>query len=358
MAKDDTRPGTRPRRALQHEERRRSRRALGILGLLLAVLFAGFLGTVGWVVFNAQKALDVSTGGKGGNVIEVLLPAQPPATAVAAGRLNILVAGSSFDDPGHPGGTLTDGIMVASIDLASKKTTLASIPRDLWVQYGGKSMKINAVYPAAGGGLDGLTALGGVAETVTGLHIDQHVLIGYKALRGVIDEIGGIDVTIASPDPRGINDPNVGLRLENGLQHLDGETARKLAQARNDPVPAGGEYGLPQGDYSRQQSQRLIIGGILTKIKSTPTLANPLTVVNLFTQLSQNIVTDVTAGQLRSLYDLTSKSGNPGGFTIKGDATHNLLTDYNTPPAGDALVPRAGIYDYSAIQQYVASSLG
>jgi len=38
MAKDDTRPGTRPRRALQHEERRRSALWRPRLGLLLAVL--------------------------------------------------------------------------------------------------------------------------------------------------------------------------------------------------------------------------------------------------------------------------------------------------------------------------------
>lgn len=357
MASHNTPRDTEPKRALKREERRRSRRALGILGLLLAVIFVGFIGTVGWVVYNAQKALDLSTGGKGGNVIEVLLPAQPPASAVAAGRLNLLVAGSSFDDPGHAGGTLTDAIMVASIDLESKKTTLVSIPRDLYVQYDGSSMKINAVFPRAGGGLAGLTALGEVVETATGLHIDQHVLVGYKALKGVVDEIGGIDITIASPDPRGINDPNVGLTLPNGLQHLDGATAMKLAQARNSPVPRGGEYGLPQSDYSRQQSQRWIVGGILTKIKTTPTLANPVTVVNLFNELSRYIVTDVTAGQIRSLYDLTSKSANPGGFTIRGDSTQNLLTDYRDASTGDALVPTAGTFDYSAIKQFVASSL-
>ena len=357
MASDDTRSEAQPSRARKREERRRSRRALGVLGLLLAVIFAGFLGTVGWVVYNAQKALDLSTNGKGGNVIEVLLPAQPPASAVAAGRLNLLIAGNSFDDPGHPGDTLTDGIMVASVDLASRRTTLVSVPRDLFVQFGGSSMKINAVYPAAGGGMAGLTALGQVVETVTGLRIDQRAVVGYTAIKSVVDDIGGIDVTIASSDPRGINDPWMGIRLQNGLQHLDGDTALRLARSRNFPVPAGDQYGLPQGDYSRQQSQRLIIGGILTKIKTTPTLANPLTVVDLFNQVSQHTVTDVTAGQLRSLYDLTSKSGNPGGFTIRGDSTNILLTDYNTPAVGDALVPKAGLYDYSSIKAFVASSL-
>ena len=138
---------------------------------------------------------------------------------------------------------------------------------------------------------------------------------------------------------------------------LDGKTALTLARARNDPIPGKESYGLPDSDYSRQQSQRLILLGIIAKIKSTPTLANPATVTSLFEQLANNIKTDLTASQIRPLYDQLVKSGNPVTFTIRGPRNASLLTDYNSNGAGDALVPKRGIFDYTAIQSYVTTML-
>lgn len=337
-------------------ERRRSRRALGILGLLLGLIFAGVLGTLGWVLFSAQQALDKATNGHGGSVIQAILPGQPPAAATQ-GRYNLLIAGNTADDPNHPGGDLTDGIIVASINQATNKVTLVSVPRDLWVDDNGKQTKLNAVYYNGGRGEAGLNALGQVVERVTGLHIDNHVLVGNIALKGIVDTVGGVDVTIASPDPRGIGDPNIGLYLPNGVVHLDGATAMKLASARNDPVPGKESYGLPDSDYSRQQSQRLILMGIAQKVKSTPTLANPLTVVSIFNQLSSHLTTDLTAGQIKWLYEVSTKAGSPGSITARGERTKPLITDYTADKSQDALVPVAGTFDYSAIKAYVASML-
>lgn len=354
----ETEPGpspAAPRRAAKREERRRTRRALAVLGLLLGLIFAGVIASVGFVVYSAQKALDKATDGKGGSVIQVMFPG--PAQPAQSSRTSILIAGNSYDDPGHPGGDLTDGILIATFDSVTNKTGLVSVPRDLWVTYNGKNMKINAVYVSAGRGQAGLNALGQVVETVTGLHIDQHVLVGVTAFQGMVDAVGGIDITINSPDPRGIGDPNVGLFLPNGPQHLDGKTALTLARARNDPIPGKESYGLPDSDYSRQQSQRLILLGIIAKIKSTPTLANPATVTSLFEQLANNIKTDLTASQIRPLYDQLVKSGNPVTFTIRGPRNASLLTDYNSNGAGDALVPKRGIFDYTAIQSYVTTML-
>lgn len=359
MASDSPAPVGGARRALPSEDRRRTRRTLGILGLLIAIIFAGFVGTVGWVLFNAQKALDKSTDGQGGSIIQVLLPAPAPSPSDktdSPDRYNILIAGSSFDDPKHPGGQLTDGIIVASVDLKTHETTLVSVPRDLWVEYNGSGMKINAVHVAAGTGRAGLNALSGVVERATGLHIDRRILVGFQAVEGIVDTIGGIDVTINSPDPRGINDPMVGLRLNNGTQHLDGATALLLARARNDPVPAGGEYGLPQSDYSRQQSQRMILAAIVAKVRSSGAYANPLTLVSLMQQLSDHITTDLSSVDLRSLYDATH-GGGVDGFTIRGESGNILIRNYTAPGGADALAPMAGTFDYGPIQAYVKAKL-
>ncbi len=333
--------------------RRRLRRTLGVLAALLALLVAGSVGVAAWVLVNAQQAIDRSTDGRGGSVAEILLPAPTPQAA----RTNVLIAGNSFDDPGHAGADLTDGIVIASIDNATKRATLISIPRDLWVDYDGHQMKINAVYPAAGRGAGGLDALGQVTERVTGLHVDKHVLVGVVALKGIVDDVGGIDVVIASSDPRGIADANGNLRLSNGPNHLDGATALSLARARNHPASGQEVYGLPDSDYSRQENQRLILTAIARKVKTTPTLANPLVVVNLFTELSSHMTTDFTVGEIKGLYETLAGSGETMSLTIRGDSWKPLVTQYTAPGGADAQVPTAGRFDYTAIQAYVTNAL-
>jgi anionic cell wall polymer biosynthesis LytR-Cps2A-Psr (LCP) family protein len=51
-----------------------------------------------------------------------------------AGTTNILIAG--IGGKGHDGSDLTDSIMLASLNGETKKVTLLSIPRDLYVSYG------------------------------------------------------------------------------------------------------------------------------------------------------------------------------------------------------------------------------
>lgn len=316
----------------------------------------GTIGTIGWVIFSAQQALNRSTNGQGGNVVDILLPGQTDAPS-DGNRVNVLIAGNTADDPGHPGGGLTDTIMVASIDKTTDKVTLISVPRDLWVKFDGTQMKINAVSPRSGGGAAGLQALGKIVEQVTGLHIDRHALVGVVALQKVVDDVGGIDITISTNDPRGIGDPNIGLYLPSGKVHLDGATAMKLASSRNDPIPGKEAYGLPLGDYSRQESQRLIVGGIVSKVKSTPTLANPLTLTGIFNDVSENMTTDLTASDIKWLISISGKVGSPSGLSIRGESGKILITPYTGYGGSAAQAPTAGTFDYSQIKKYVASKL-
>ncbi len=334
--------------------RRRTRRRWIILGISIPLVI--IVAVVGWVGWSLQHAINSATGNKGGSIIDVLRP--KPLQGEATGSVNVLLAGNSFDDPGHGGAALTDSIMVAHIDVAAKKLTLISIPRDLMVKYQGTDMKINAVYVVAGEGIPGLDALGSVVGQVTGLKIYQHMLVGYTALKDAVNAVGGITVDITSPDPRGIYDPNMGLRLANGPQQLNGDQVLQLARSRNDPVPGKVAYGLPNGDFDRQANQRKILSALIAKAKGSAALANPIAVVDIFNSLSKNLRTDLTVGQISRLYQLMQ--GSTAGVTslsIRGDSAKPLLGNYNTSSLGDALVPTTSFYDYSAIRAYVASHL-
>lgn len=339
-----------PARVADRPRRKKLRWTLGILGVLLLVLGGAGAG----VLWLASNALDKATHGRGGSPVGIFVPL--PLPNEESGVANVLIAGNSYDDPGHGGSTLTDSIIVASVNLKTKQTSLISIPRDLWVEHNGRQSKINAVYVYAGGGEAGLRALSEVAEKVTGLHIEQRILVGFEAVRDIVDAVGGIDVVINSPDPRGIADP-LGLQLRNGPQHLDGDTALLLARARNNPLGDKPNYGLPNGDFDRQKNQRMILAAVADKAKSSPALANPSAVLQIFDTVGKNIITDLSAGQMRRFYDLVS-GGPSESVSIRGASGQNLLVGYSAPGGGAALVPAAGMFEYGPIREFVAKTVG
>ncbi|HSX43742.1 MAG TPA: LCP family protein [Candidatus Saccharimonadales bacterium] len=230
----------------------------------LVVLVGGFLGYK--VYKNTSKVFN-------GNIFGIFSTTK--LKGEDQGRVNIMITGTSEDDPGHAGAMLTDSIMVASIDPVNNTGFLISIPRDLWVSYEtdscsfGNEGKINAVYECGedikfhedGFPDGGLGLMEKVIEKDTGLDINYYVKINYTAFKDSVNSVGGIDVTIKTDDPRGLYDGNIGkqdggpLKLPNGNVHLDGQTALNLARARCDTVC----YGFTRGDFDRTEHQRMML---------------------------------------------------------------------------------------------------
>lgn len=290
------------------------------------------------------------------------------------GRVNVLLAATSEDDGSHPGATLTDSIMVASIDPVNKSATLISIPRDLWVEIPDCSMyyreKINAVYQCGetdGFKEDGLPdggmgLLQKVVQEVTGLNINYYAKINYAAFREAVDAVGGIDVNIESSDSRGIYDPNFDwicnytcnkVKWPNGVAHLDGEHALYLARSRN----SAGGYGLPRGDFDRTMYQRMMLIALKDKAVSLETLGNPVKVSALIDSLGNNVVTNFSRDDILNLYNVAKDIPSDGMKSIGlADEDVALLT---TGTAGGASIvqPVAGLFEYSDIQTYLRGQL-
>ncbi len=296
---------------------------------------------------QADAAVESSTSG--GTLVDLLTP--EALDGEPTGAVNILVAGNSVDDAGHSGAELTDSIMVAHIDLTTSSLTLISVPRDMWVEYNGSYLKLNAVYT-----LGGMDALQSTVESMLGITINHRVLINYTAFKEMIDAVGGIDITIESSDSRGIYDPMIGFSIGNGKQHLDGTQALLLARSRNDPTYDGRvAYGLPNGDFDRTAYQRKIAAALIEKVSSSSTLTNTTKLKALFESISGNVQSNFTVGQLRRLYDLSKEISSTDSISIRGDEGSLLLANYTSYDGQSALIPSAGIDDYSAIQAYVAS---
>lgn len=320
----------------------------------VVLIAAGILlvGTAGYVYWRADAAMRGVA--KSGTAADLMHP--QALNGEQSGRVNILIAGNSSDDAGHDGADLTDSIIVASYETSTKKLTLISVPRDLYVQSSdGGYMKINAIYNVDNQ-MEGLKA---VVEQVTGLTINHQVLVNYEAFRKMIDAVGGIDLTIKTDDPRGIYDPMIGFKISNGTHHMNGKDALLLARCRNDPTYDGREaYGLPGGDFDRTANQRHIMEALLKKINSSDTVVNPGTLQSLIDSLAGNVSSDFTVGQLRRLYDIGKDISSTKSISLRGDDDNVLLASYMTADAGDTLIPAGGIGAYGPIQEYLRAQLG
>lgn len=284
------------------------------------------------------------------------------------GRVNILLAGNSADDTGHSGGNLTDSIMILSIDTKDNTAFMMSIPRDLYVDIPGHGYaKINEAYPdgqnehfSEDGYPDG--GMGLLDKVVTedfGLEIHYYALINYTALRDAVNAVGGIDVNIKSSDPRGLYDPSRDwtkpyraplVKLSNGEHHLDGQEALNLARARGDTY---GSYGFGDADYTRTANQRMMMVALKEKATSAGVALNPIKIASLLDSFGNNVTTNFKTTEVRRLFDIAKKvpSQNITSVGLNDVNGKSLLRGYTTRSGQSALVPTAGIDNYSQIQQ-------
>jgi len=267
------------------------------------------------------------------------------------GRINVLLVGYSVGDPGHPGATLTDSIILLSMSTANKSGYMLSIPRDLYVNIPGFGYgKINEAYQDGG-----ISLLERIVTSDFQEPIDYYAIINYASVKDTVDALGGITVNIQSQDPRGLYDPNISpvdggpLKLANGPQTLDGQTALNLTRARGD---AYGSYGFAQADFDRTQHQRQILAAIKQKL-NWKLILNPRKNSRILNAVASNVKTNVTASEARPLFSLFNSipAANLQSLSLRELGGKNYLTDYTTVYGQSALIPSAGLSDYQSIDQ-------
>jgi LCP family protein required for cell wall assembly len=311
-----------------------------ILGTLLFVIFIG-----AWDARNASAASAKMFGSA--NLFDVITPTSLKGSD--KGRVNVLIVGYSVDDPGHPGARLTDSILLLSMSTTSHTGYMLSIPRDLYVKIPGNgSGKINEAY-----GDGGMELLEQIIEDNFETHIDYYALLNYTAVRDTVNALGGVDVNIQSPDPDGLYDPNISpadggpLKLSNGPQTINGQTALNLTRARGD---AYNSYGFPLADFNRTEHQRQVFTAMKEKL-TWKLILDPRKNGEVFNAFGNNVKTDLQLSEVRPLYKLFN--GIPAeqlqSISLNKFNNINLLRSYTTPYGQSALIPAEGITDYSAI---------
>jgi LCP family protein required for cell wall assembly len=323
---------------------------------ILVMLVGGFV--AGKFIWNAHKLF-------GGSILGVLHSTK--LKGENEGRVNILLAGNSADDPGHGGANLTDSIMILSLDTRNNKAFMLSVPRDLWVKVPGDGHnKINQVYVQGeeekfnetGYAPGGMGLLEKVISQDFDMPIHYYALIDYNALKQSVDAVGGVDFTVKSSDPRGLYDPNIDwtthgplVKLTNGVHHLSGQQALDLARARGD---AYNSYGFAASDFDRTEHQRQLLVALKNKATSPGVIANPAKLGSLSDAVGNNVKTDFKSDEVRRLYDLSKKVSNNNikSLSLNNADGKNLLESYNAN-GQSALIPAKDLDDFTDIQAFV-----
>ncbi len=192
--------------------------------------------------------------------------------------VNILLVGAdkNEDEQDSKGAERrSDSMMIATMDIKHNKLKVTSLMRDMYVDIPGYgSNKLNAAYSYGG-----IKLLYKTIAQNFGISMDGYMEVNFDAFINVIDEIGGVPLTLTKSEAKHLNHTNYIKRkkyrnLKVGKQKLNGYQALGYCRIRHGKRQADGSYpgvytASGKGDdYGRTERQRLTIEAILKKVKS------------------------------------------------------------------------------------------
>jgi LCP family protein required for cell wall assembly len=158
--------------------------------------------------------------------------------------------------------TRTDTIILATLDIYNNELRLLSIPRDLRVYYDEPYNyydKINAA-----NAIEGPKLTKKIISNLFNIHIDYIILIKQKAIKELVDSIGGVYINVEKDMNYNDNWGNLHINLKKGYQLLNGDQVIGYMRFRMDE----------EGDLGRIRRQQQAIKEILSQLKDKINISN------------------------------------------------------------------------------------
>ena len=333
----------------RHSSKELGRRLARRLGLSVLAVLLFVVSGAGFAWHNIQSR--ITSFKIEGLLTEEERPGTKPPDSYDGRAVNLLVLGtdSRSGDNNVDGSEGSDEVSVARSDTAlvmhistdRKRVDAVSIPRDTLVDIPEcKSLdgeiagaeedgQFNSAFAnGAGTGNDKKAVASGAActlktvEKMTDIRIDDFVVVDFNGLSKVVDSLGGVHVQV----DEAIDDPDyTGMKLDEGCQKLDGQTALQYARVR---------HGVGDGsDISRISRQQKLMNAMASKALSS----NLLTQSGFLTSTLETLTTSERIGQIGNLSGLA--------YSIQGVGIDkiNFVTMPNEPAADpNQVVPSEG----------------
>jgi LCP family protein required for cell wall assembly len=197
-----------------------------------------------------------------------------PVTLAAAPQdnksLTVLITSSGTGPTGVSASSATGMIMLLHLDADGRTGGVVSIPSQTVVLVPGHGM--TAIENAT---IDGGPSL--LVQTVhqlTGVPINHFARIDFSHLVGLINAVGGVDVTLPKTTT------SFGHTFAAGVNHLDGVAA--LSYARDPAI----------SEQNRVLRQQNLLRAAINKVVHAHLLSNPLTTIDLLNALTSALTVD------------------------------------------------------------------
>lgn len=278
-----------PTRSERHNGRRVARRVVAGAAMTMSIVMLLVTGLGYFIV----SGLD-------GNINRIGLVSTRPdgqrPDKVKKDARNVLLVGSDSRDNGSgidrgKGKTFTTGqradtIIIAHLYADSDAAQLVSFPRDSYVTIPAftnpKTKKTRAAHKdkinsaISEGGLPLLVA---TLEDLTGLRIDNFLVIDFAGFKAMVNQLGGVEVCLLKP----AKEKESEIDLPAGRQVITGDQALAFVRQR---------HGLPRGDIDRIARQQVFIGSLIRKVLTKGTLLNISKLKGFLDTLTKNVSTD------------------------------------------------------------------
>jgi len=192
---------------------------------------------------------------------EITVPIVTQPITQASHIINIMLVGQDRR-PGNTGRTLSDTMILCTINTEKNTITLTSFLRDIYVYIPGYSSgynRLNVAYKVGG-----TTMLGETMLANFGISVDHFVVVDFTGFKDIVNAIGGIDMELTAEEAEFMNTytwdglDSTGWNLKAGMNHLDGDKA--LAYSRIRKIDS---------DFGRSERQRKVINAILEKYRNS-----------------------------------------------------------------------------------------
>lgn len=226
----------------------------------LIALVAVCLG-VAWAAhmyFTIHSAIDSKAGG----------PIASSAKIANRQPISVLILGVDQGIEGRHDRGNSDTLILATANSQKNSATMTSIPRDTLTDIKGDPgnkyfmFRVNSAYEIGGSAASVKTV-----KSMLNVPIDYYVEVNMKALRSLVNAVGGVDVNVPFDFSYDWCD------FHKGKQHLNGRHAVAYVRMRKED---------PRGDYGRQLRQRQVIEAIAHKAMSVNTISNYRKLVDIF----------------------------------------------------------------------------
>lgn len=307
-----------------NEKSKFNKKRLGVIVLILSLAVIGYFSPAPFW----QKVANIFNFSSEPVDPDYIMPVGEP------NRFDVLVMGirGENDPDAQDGGPLlTDSMMVLSYDKTTKKASIISIPRDLYVKIDkNKKDKINTAYEYGyyhkNGGINFTKEL---VSKITGVYIDKTVVLDFSSFEKIIDQIGGIDIVLAQPFQE---DQQWGFKfaLPAGPNHLDGQNALYYARSR-----------FSSNDFDRSRRQQEVMFALKEKLTNLNFWSDPIKTLSILNSIRSNIKTDINIFDTKELLDLSKEINSSGKIKKYIMTTDNLLYEsradesYILLPKGD-----------------------